>query len=118
MPIVARVTLAGYDALTETDKTKYSLRSDEDNILIKEKARASGTVSAGSTATIAHGLGYIPFYMVYTEVSNGRYRIQNAFNPLGGGWRTYVDSTNLYIQNGIFSTTTGYKYFIFYDNMD
>jgi hypothetical protein len=118
MATVARVTLAGYDALTETDKTKYSLRSDEDNVLIKEKDRGNGTVPAGNTATIAHNLGYIPFYMVYTEVSSGRYRIQNAFNPVASGWKTYTDNNNLYIENDFFSTTTGYKYFIFYDNMD
>lgn len=104
------------DALTDTDPSHYSLFSDSDNVLIKEKARGSGSVDLNSTATIAHNLGYVPFFIVYAEISSGRYRISSAFDPVGSGWRAQADSTNLYIGNFYDATFKNYYYYIFYDN--
>jgi len=113
-----RVTKPGYEALTEANLYNYSLYADSDNILIKEQSRGSGNVDLFSTAEITHSLTYIPFFLVYTEVSSGRYRVSNNFNPVGSGWKSYVDTSKLYIQNDHSSTYKGYKYFIFYDDMD
>ncbi|MBM3283178.1 hypothetical protein FJY90_02895 [Candidatus Gottesmanbacteria bacterium] len=112
-----RVSKTGYDCLSEGNIYNYLLFADTDNILIKEKARGTGTVNLYSTATIAHDLGYIPFYLAYCEVASNRYRIATAFNPLGSGWRAYADTSNLYVYNGYSSTYKSYRHYIFYDNM-
>ena len=112
-----RVSLPGYNAFTDSNPDHYALYADSDWILIKEYARGSGTIASGSTAEITHSLGYIPHYMVYCEVASGRYRIANTFDPVGGGWKAYTDTTKLYIRNSYYSTYTHYRYYIFYDNL-
>ncbi len=107
-----RVSLAGYDALTETDIKKYSLYADSDNILIKEQSR--GTIN-GQSENITHDLNYYPHFYAYGEISSGRFQIMTGFN-LFGDFRAYVDATKLYLQN----TTGGDKdmrYFVFYDDI-
>lgn len=115
---VIRVTKPGYDVFTETNLYNFSLYSDSDNILIKELSRGSGTLALHAEETINHNLSYIPFFLVYGQVASGRYRVANMFDPLGSGWRSYVDTTSLFIDNEFDNTNTGYKYFLFYDNMD
>jgi hypothetical protein len=118
MAITMRASLSGYDALTETDKTKYSIYGDEDNILIKENARGSGTVGLFSIGTVSHNLGYIPFYLAYTEIGSGTYQVANSFDPFGAGWRVYSSTADLMFSNQLGSTTTNYKYYVFNDNME
>lgn len=117
MTKVIRVALDGYNALTNTDPSRYSLFSDSDNVLIKEKARGSGTIAAGSTATIAHNLGYVPIFLAWGQVGTTRYRAINYYELQSGIWRAYADTTNLYILNFTGNSYTGYKYYIFYDNV-
>jgi len=112
-----RASEEGVDALNSDDQREFSLYADEDNVLIKEKERGSGTVAYLSDATIPHDLNYIPFYMVYALVNTGRYRIANAFDPVGSGWRVYSDDTNLYIQNRYSASYEDYTYYIFYDDI-
>jgi hypothetical protein len=112
-----RVSLPGYNALTNTSIYNYSLYADSDNILIKEFARGSGTLDFGFSATITHNLNYIPFYLVYCLVNTNRYRIANAASPLGGGWITYATTTTLVIKNSYHADYKNYKYYIFYDNI-
>lgn len=114
---ILRVALPGYDASTDTDPDHFALYSDEDWILIKELARGAGTVGYTSTATIPHNLGYVPLFFVYCEVGNNLYKISNSFDPIGGGWKTYADNTNLYIVNNFSADYTAYRYYIFYDNV-
>lgn len=116
-----RVSEEGWDALNNTDSSKFYLYADDDHILIKECLRGSGNVDYPATATIPHNLGYIPFFMVYCQVATGRYRVANSFDPVGSGWKVYSDITNLYIINNYDSGGdgyTGYQYYIFYDNMN
>lgn len=112
-----RVALPGYNALTDSDPDHFALYTDEDWVLIKELTRGTGSVNQYATATIPHNLGYVPLYFVYCEVASGVYRIANAFDPVGGGWRSYADDTNLYIVNYFSATFKNYRYYIFYDNV-
>lgn len=118
MTNVIRVTAPQYpsaDALTDTDPSHYSLFSDQDNVLIKEFERGSGTLGLGSTVTINHNLGYIPFYLVFAQVDTSKYRLVNRYN-IYSEWRVYATTTGLVIRNQFSSSFTGYKYYIFYDN--
>jgi len=110
-----RVSRLGFDASTETNIYNYSIYADSDNVLIKEKARGSGDTNG--TVNVDHSLGYIPFYLLYTEISSGRYRVNGFYDVSGGTWRCNADSTYLNIVNGT-GTTYGYRYYIFYDQMD
>lgn len=112
---VIRVALPNRNALTDIDPSHFSLFSDTDNILIKEFARGSGTLALSSEVTIPHNLGYIPFYMVFTEVASGRYRLNNRYN-IYSEWKVRTTTSNLIIRNDYSATYTGYKYYIFYDN--
>jgi len=109
-----RVSLPGYNALTDTDLDHFALHADEDNVLIKEFERGSYTSTANETKTIPHNLGYIPFYLVFFEISGKWYSVGWGFisSPYVG---SYVDTTNLtiYTQN-----STNVKYYIFYDDID
>ena len=108
---VIRVAHEGVDALEETpDPQNYSLLSDEDNVLIKEFERGSGN----GDATIDHNLGYIPFFLVYTDIGSGRFRVVNAQSPLGGGPQVYATTTQLVISN---NSGADYQYYIFYDDV-
>ena len=111
-----RVSLPGYDALTDTNPDHFSLYSDEDWILIKEKARGTGSIAFGQTAEITHSLGYIPFYLVYCEVAANQYQLSFSYN-IYGGWRVSTDTTKLYINNNHSTSFTNYRYYIFYDQM-
>lgn len=113
---VVRVALNGYDALKDTDPSHFSLFTDQDNVLIKEKSRGSGAIASGNTAVIVHNLGYIPFFLVYCEISTNRFQAVNTFDPNSGVWRAYADTTNLYVRN-VSSSTKRYRFYIFYDNV-
>jgi hypothetical protein len=111
---VIRVSLPGYNALTDTNPDHYALYSDQDWILIKEKAR--GSISVSSLSTISHNLGYIPFVLVFGQDNTGKW-----FTVVGtGGLSTkfvasiYIDGQKLYIQNNN-GYTANFKYYIFYD---
>lgn len=113
-----KVALQGYDALTDTDPDHFSLYVDADDpndyILIKEKLVTS--VSVSSTTNIAHGLGYVPFCLVFVEVSSGVWRKAFSHPIDGSGFWFEVNSTNLVLRN----TSGGaknYNYHIFYDNI-
>src|SRR3990167_828311 len=110
MTNVIRVALPNIDALTDTDPSHYSLFSDTDNVLIKEFARDSGTITGGSgTATIPHNLGYIPFYIVFGEVASGKFEFVSDFT-LHHPWKSYATTSDLIIStsNGTFEN---YKYY-------
>ncbi len=115
-----RVSKPGYNALTETDIFNYSIYADSDNILIKEFVRGSGISNQDDpTVEINHNLGYIPFYLVYTETAvANRFRIANAYAPNSDMWLVHTDDNILYVKNTQVSDDLDFKYFIFYDNMD
>ena len=114
---VIRISLPGYIATNDNDATHYSVFSDSDNVLIKENARGSGTLSTGGSVNINHNLGYIPMFIIYGEVSSGRYRMVSNYNILGAWWRGYTTTNTLTIENQQ-SGGTNYRYYIFYDNFN
>lgn len=116
MAFTVRVSLPGNDALTETNTDKFALYADADNILIKEERRGTVSLAFNELGTVSHNLGYVPLYLVYSEVSAGRYRINNSFDPVGGGWRAYSGTANLVIENRYGGTAIS-RYFVFYDNI-
>lgn len=113
---VIRVSLPTYDALTDSDPDHYALYSDEDWILIKEKTRGSVELDSGETETIAHGLAYVPFVLVYGKQTTGT--VTNWF--LCGTKDEFlvyfeVNSTNLLIKKIDNGCNGEAKYYIFYD---
>lgn len=112
-----RVSLPGFNALTDGTIDHYALYADNDNVLIKEERRGTMTVSNGNTGTVSHNLGYIPFYLVYAQTGAGTYRIANAFNPIGGGWKAYTGTANLLIRNSFGTAGTAVQYYVFYDSL-
>ena len=117
MPQVAKIALSGYNALTDTDPDHFALYVDQkvDYVLIKEKTTATVNVPNGTT-NIAHGLAYVPFCLVYMEVSDGVWRKLFGY-PIAvtGGWFE-IDGTNLELHNPT-ASAKNFIYHIFYDNI-
>lgn len=112
-----RVSLPGYDALTDGTIDHYSIYADSDNILIKEFTR--GTINlagSGGAGTITHSLGYIPHSMVYVN-NSGKFGFvsgadMNSSYPVNCSSGT----GNLIIRNNFAGTATKtFYYYIFYD---
>lgn len=119
-----RVSLPTYNALTDTNLDHFALHSDSDNILIKEKTRGSVNIASGGNTTIAHNLGYVPFFLVYVYDKNGRgwaYATANKWKLVSHQqsavsvppFYVWSHTNTLYIYNN--DTTTDFKYYIFYD---
>ncbi len=117
---VIRVSLPGYNALTDNDPDHFALYSDEDWVLIKELTR--GTVSANDSGyKIYYPLDYIPTIFVYYQESGiwrsltGQYFDSSVFP--GIVYLPYVimipGEIGFY---GNSTTPTNFKYFICYDN--
>lgn len=119
MALKVRVSLPTYNALTDNDPRHYSLFADSDNILIKEKARGSGNLASGATATIAHNLGYVPHVKCFGKQTSGT-TTNNALLLAGQSEglmlvECWMDDTNLYIKKIANGQTGSYQYYIFYD---
>lgn len=113
-----RVALAGYNALADTVVDHYALFADQDNVLIKEKARGSINSNYTDHSTIAHNLGYVPMCLVWGEDTSGNIilqRVSNAFS-FSNMWVASMDTNNLYIDNGMDNNLNAF-YYIFYDNI-
>lgn len=116
MTWTTRITLPTYDVLTDTNPDHFSLLADQNNILIKEFTRGSASITGGGTTqTITHGLGYVPFFLVYAnEPSSGWQLVQfGVISASVPNYNAEADTTKLYITNN--DVTTTFKYFIFYD---
>ena len=117
--MTVRISLPGVDALTETDPDLFSLFIDEstDYILIKEKARGDSSVGAGGTTNVAHGLGYVPFCLVFWLSATGVYRKCHGADAASPTLPYFtVDDTNLALKNPSGASKT-MAYYIFYDNI-
>lgn len=109
-----RVSLPGYDALTDGTVDHYSVYADSDNILIKEKTRGSINIASSGSGTVAHGLGYVPLFFAYR--TEGGTRVLISGGDISSSFSGYasVGTSNLFIKNNSGSAT--FNYFIFYDS--
>jgi hypothetical protein len=115
---VAKIALSGIDAFTDKDPDNFALYVDNDDpndyILIKEKS--TDVVPVSGTVNIAHSLGYVPFCLVYAEVSDGVWRKLFSTPIVTGGDKWFeVNSTNLVLRNT--GSVKNFAYHIFYDNI-
>lgn len=116
----------GYNPFIETDPDKFVFHSDYDTL----KYHASGTVSvttSGSSAqeTLAHGLGYIPFFVAYIKGIAGAndYNLCPGYTANMSGYihaDAYADDTNIYfkVHTDYFSGTMEFRYKIFRNRID
>jgi len=113
-----KVALPGYDAFADKNPDHFSLYVDNDDsndyILIKEKL--SDIVSVTGTVNVSHNLGYVPFCLVYAEVSTGVWR-KLFGNPIVSGGNKWfeINATNLVLRNT--GSAVNFTYHIFYDNI-
>lgn len=116
-----RSTLPTFDALTDTNLDHYSLYADVDNVLIKRFGTGQPTINDGSDLSIAHNLGYVPFFMsYYSPLANGVWTIfNNQYNAFSDIDACAIDTTNLNFHNagGHSSGNIQPVYDIFYDDM-
>lgn len=120
MSYTIRVSLPGYNALTDTNPDHYALYTDSNWILIKEKARGSDTLSYGSADTISHGLSYVPMVFVWGEDSSGDLIFQGTPNNFSAQeqWYVQIDSSNVTITQAVGIGNFDYNYYIFYDELE
>jgi hypothetical protein len=115
-----KVSLPGYTADVDDNVNNYALwaTSDDevDNVLIKEKVRGSVSVGGDNTEYVAHGLGYIPFVLVFVEDSADTYIKCYGWDMSQYGLFYDVDETYLRLGNETGDTKT-FKYYIFYDRV-
>ncbi len=112
-----RIALPDKDALTEKDINNFGIYADIKNVISKEFRRGSLSVATGSSVDIKHGLGYIPFVIVFYQRSAG------VWKKLLG--RDDSDEANVYVNIGTeeisfynsSGSTRDFKYFIFYDQI-
>lgn len=107
-----RVSLPGYNALTDTNPDHFALYSDQEWVLIKENARGSISVGSTSTETVEHGLTYVPFYMVYAP--DGTYENWLHGYNIYYDYKIWADEDYLYLRNDS-GTARTFQYYIFYD---
>ena len=120
MQQVIKIAIPGYNAETDTNPDHFSLyvNPDErvDYVLIKEKSTATVNIGASSSTNIAHGLGYVPFCLVFAESSGGVWKKLFSRPIDSSGHYFTVDSTNLVIYNDS-GTATNFSYHLFYDEI-
>jgi len=111
-----KVSRAGYNVSTATNK--QLVFSSKFNTL-KLYAQGSGSqATGGGTVTIAHSLGYVPAFVVYSErefYPAGDFYMMPDTRPIGGdvSITPFVGTTNLYIRFGADTTGLNYKYTIY-----
>ena len=107
-----KIALPGYNAYEDTDPDHFALFVDPavDYVLIKELAKNELAIS--SSEVINHALGYVPFCLVFAEVSTGVWRRLYSRDLSGYGFYYEVDDANLTIYG-----TGNVAYHIFLDNI-
>ena len=98
------IAKAGYNALTETNPDNLVFSSDYNTLKYAISGSYEMTNVTGNTeVTIAHNLGYVPFFICYCNdfvAQPTYYGLTEYFNSTGGisrAARAYVDDTNIYL---------------------
>lgn len=116
---VFKVALPGRNAYEDQDPDHFALFVDQrvDYILIKQKQKATVSVPSSISAyNIAHNLGYIPFCLVFAEVSTGVWRKIHSTAIDGVALKYEISTTNLVLRNET-GSAVNFSYWIFYDNV-
>jgi hypothetical protein len=119
MSYTIRVSLPGYNALTDTDPDHYALYTDDDWVLIKEKARGSATLGYTESTDVSHSLDYFPFVLAWGEDVDGNYMLclpRGAFS-LYNMWLMNVYDDKVSFLQGVEDEDKTIKYYIFYDQI-
>ena len=109
-----KVTLAGYDVATATDK-QLSLKSS--NALQKVKISGSTTVVRNTEGSAIHGLNYVPQFLVYGEDPYNA-NMMNIGNASGSysNLSAWADTTKVYwLINAASGGPFDIYYYVFYD---
>ena len=107
----------GFDALTETNPDNLIFSSDYATLRYFASGNHDITIVGDGTAkstqhTIVHGLGYIPFFIVYVNdfvSGSARYSITPYINSVLGNTReayAWADENNLYLKMFNYSMNT------------
>ncbi len=117
----------GYNALTDKDPNHLIFSSDYNTLKYYFTGNTNVTISASgagqfeNTTTVAHNLGYIPFFFGY--IYDGTNYYINPINGIAGfDYEIYADATNLYCYGskhftGAGSYTVYFYYKIFKNNL-
>lgn len=116
--VILKIAKEKVNAITDDNPDNFSLYVDgiEDLFLGKVKEAKISDVGASSSKTINHGLGYIPFCMVYKLVTGGIWTKVFGMPIDSSGCYFSLDIQNIIVTNTTASPIT-FKYFIFYDNI-
>lgn len=91
-----KVSRDGY-AATSTTPTELAFNSNINTIKVATFGTSSASINNSGTITIAHGLGYVPGYILYFEVdSGGKLFFTESIEHLSG--------KNVYVQGSVNST--------------
>lgn len=122
------ITKAGFNAKTETDPDNIIFSSDYNTLKYALSGNYEMTGVTGDTdVTIAHNLGYVPFYIVYCNdfvAQPTYYGLTEYYFGLGGRTqraKAYVDDTNLYLSLDLdagAAVTVKWYYKIFKNNLN
>ena len=121
-----RVSLPGYNALTDNNPDRFALYADQDWVLIKEKVRGNIYFKSSdypSGYPITHSLGYVPFFLVFVKDMDNYsfYGAKNMWLQCGNAnlqiaYSAYSNNNTLYLIEAT-NVTTPFYYYIFYDNI-
>lgn len=121
MSAIIRISKPGFNVFSETDINNIVFDSDYDTL----KYHASGSISlaasgANAETTVTHGLGYIPFFVVFykSPISTTRYSATpEAFVDVGNYSFicAYADDDKIYftIHTNVLNATIDFEYKIF-----
>lgn len=131
-----KISKPGFDVKTCADKDLV-FSSKFDTFRVHSTGIGSFTANGAlQTATIAHALGYVPAFMLFTEVhagfgepSTGKFYMAPHSPPfsIGGSLNTdtiiaSIDASNLYLRLGSLvvapTKVINYKWVIFYNQME
>lgn len=119
-----RVSKAGFNAISESNLNNIVYDSDYDTLKYYSNGSINLPVNAANTeTTVTHGLGYVPFFIVYFQnpVFTTRYSMTpHVFEDVSNYayLSAYADSNNIYFSahtNSLTATVT-FLYKIFRNN--
>lgn len=126
----AAISKPGHNVLTDTNADDLVFSSDYNTLKYYVSGNYVMTANVNTEVTIAHNLGYVPFFVAFTDaVATNPIGIANTYSlveyaDLFGGvfvaLRAYADATNIYLSANIgFSTTytIHWYYKIFLNNL-